>query len=90
MEKHLKDCLARRTAAAAQLAKQQPELGAEQVTQSLVYGMNTLRRLLFERIHRDVEENVGHDSMLLPVSRSRSVCAQPTTQPCALTPNAQF
>jgi hypothetical protein len=75
MEKHLKDCLARRTAAAAQLAKQQPNMAAEQVTQSLVYGMNTLRRLLFERIHRDVEENVGHDSMLLPVSVEKTELA---------------
>jgi hypothetical protein len=75
MEKHLKDCLARRTAAAAQLAKQQPDLAAEQVTQSLVYGLNTLRRLLFERIHRDVEENVGYDSMLLPVSAEKTELA---------------
>lgn len=72
MEKHLKECLARRTAAAAQLAEQEPDLSADQVTQSLVFGLNTLRTLLFQRIHKDVEENVGQDSMLLPVSVEQS------------------
>jgi hypothetical protein len=72
MEKHLEECIARRAAAAAQLSKQEPNLSAEQVTNSLVYGLNTLRKLLYDRIHRDVEANVGHDSMLLPVSAERS------------------
>ena len=72
MEKHLKQCLERRTAAAAQLAKQEPGLPTEQLTQSLVDGLNTLRSALFQRIHHDVEENFGHDSMLVPVSIEES------------------
>jgi hypothetical protein len=68
MEKHLKECLARREAAAVELQEQEPDLSAEQVTHSLVYGLNTLRNLLFQRIHEDVEANYGHDSMLLPIS----------------------
>ena len=55
MEKHLKECLARREAAAVELQEQEPDLSAEQVTHSLVYGLNTLRNLLFQRIHEDVE-----------------------------------
>ena len=75
MEKHFQECLARRTAAAAQLSEQEPGLPAEQVTHSLVYGLNSLRNLLFQRIHEDVEANVGHDSMLLPVSVEESTFA---------------
>ena len=72
MEKHLKECLARREAAAVELQEQEPELSAEQVTHSLVYGLNMLRNLLFQRIHEDVEANFGHDSMLLPISVEES------------------
>ena len=72
MEKHLKECLARRAAAAVELQEQEPELPAEQVTHSLVYGLNTLRNLLFQRIHEDVEANFGRDSMLLPISVEES------------------
>ena len=42
------------------------------MTHSLVYGLNTLRNLLFQRIHEDVETNIGHDSMLLPISVEES------------------
>ena len=72
MEKHLPECLARRTAAASQLAKQEPHLSAEQVTHSLVFGLNSLRAVLFQRIHDDVQSNVGNDSMLLPISVEES------------------
>ena len=68
MEKHLKECLARREAAAAELREREPGLDAEQITHSLVYGLNSLRNLLFQRIHEDVEANFGNDSMLLPIS----------------------
>ena len=51
-----------------ELRGQEPELVAEQITHSLVYGLNSLRNLLFQRIHEDVEANFGHDSMLLPIS----------------------
>lgn len=68
MEKHLMECLARRTAAAAELAEHEPGLPAERLTHSWVYGLNSLRNLLFTRIHDDVEANIGRDSMLLPLS----------------------
>jgi hypothetical protein len=72
MEKQLKECLARRAAAAVELREQEPDLAAEQVTHSLVYGLNTLRNLLFQRIHEDVETNIGRDSMLFPISVEES------------------
>ncbi|MCU0959549.1 MAG: hypothetical protein MUF48_05540 [Pirellulaceae bacterium] len=72
MEQHLKECLARRAAAAGRLQERAPTLPAEQVTHSLVYGLNTLRNLLFQRIHDDVESHLGRDSMLLPVRADES------------------
>jgi hypothetical protein len=72
MEKQLSDCLAQRTAAAAELREYLVELSAEQVTHSLTYGLNTLRNLLFQRIHLDVEANFGLDSMLMPASVEES------------------
>ncbi len=75
MGKHLPECAVRLAAAAAQLAKKEPDLPAERITDSLAYGLNTLRHLLFQRVHDDVEENVGNDSMLLPVSVERSASA---------------
>ncbi len=72
MEKHLTECLAKRAAAAAQLHEQVPGVGADWVTHSLVYGLNSLRNLLFQRIHDDVEAAYGNDSMLLPVSVEQS------------------
>lgn len=62
----------RRAEAAAQLAKKQPDLSAEKITHSLIDGLGTLRERLFERIHNDVEQNVGEDSMLLPLSVEKS------------------
>ena len=72
MKEQPEACVERRAAAAAQLAKQEPELATERITQSLVGGMNILRDRVFQRIDRDVEENVGHDSMLQPVSVEKS------------------
>lgn len=72
MEKHLTECLARREAAVTGLRSKEPNLAAEQVTHSLVDGLNTLRLLLFQRIHEDVEANYGNDSMLLPISIEQS------------------
>jgi hypothetical protein len=37
-----------------------------------VYGLNTLRNLVFQRIHEDVETHVGRDSMLLPIRADES------------------
>lgn len=68
MENHLSECLARRNAAALELRGQQPDLQTEEITHHLVYGLNTLKSLMFKRIHDDVEASLGTDSMLLPVS----------------------
>jgi hypothetical protein len=75
MESHLKECMVRRVEAAKHLAQQQPEMDAERITASLSDGLNTLRNLMFTRIHEDVEDNLGRDSMLLPVSVRESELA---------------
>lgn len=72
MEEQYKACVERRAAAAAQLAKQEPDLATDKITQSLIGGMNLLRDRVFRRIHSDVEQNVGQDSMLQPVSVEKS------------------
>lgn len=72
MERHLTECLARRAVAVERLQQRVPALPAEQVTYSLVYGLNTLRTLLFQRIHDDVEAHLGRDSMMLPVRAEES------------------
>lgn len=72
MENTSRACVDRRTAAAAQLAQKQPHLPAEKVTASLIDGLDVLRERLFERIHKDVEKNVGQDSMLQPLSVEKS------------------
>lgn len=68
MQNQLSKCVARRAVATAELASRQPHVGADQVTSSLVFGCNCLRSLMFHRIHVDVEQHVGRDSMLVPVS----------------------
>jgi len=72
MEKQLTECAAQRSAAAVELEPYLSGKPAHAVTNSLVFGLNTLRNLLFQRIHSDVETNIGQDSMLLPISAERS------------------
>lgn len=43
-----------------------------QVVESLSVGLNTIRDLMFQRIHHDVERYFGMDSMSIPVSLDRS------------------
>lgn len=43
-----------------------------QVAGSLCSGLGLLRELFYDRMHFDVEENVGMDSMLVPVSELRT------------------
>lgn len=40
----------------------------EQIVASLNHGLTTLRNLLYQRIHEDVEHHLGPDSMLMPLS----------------------
>lgn len=44
----------------------------ERIAQSLSDGFTLLRDLLYLRIHQDVEQNFGMDSMLVPVSETKS------------------
>src|SRR5688572_3646222 len=44
----------------------------EQVVNSLCQGLDLLRDQLFFRVHRDVEQAFGADSMLVPVSESKT------------------
>ena len=44
----------------------------EQVVASLCQGLDLLRDQLFFRVHRDVEQAFGVDSMLVPVSESKT------------------
>lgn len=75
MEKQISECLTRRTVAAAELADRQSQVAADYVTNSLVFGLNTLRTMLFHRIHEDVERLLGSDSMLMPVSIEEAVAS---------------
>jgi hypothetical protein len=44
----------------------------EQVVTSLDSGLSVLRDLLYGRLHYDVEQNVGTDSMLMPLSEVKT------------------
>lgn len=65
------ETVARRSRAAVELAALEGRSDAAQVVNSLSDGLTTLRNLLFERIHHDVEERFGMDSMLAPVSEEK-------------------
>lgn len=68
----LEECTVRRAEAANEFDTTfQREDGAH-VTNSLAYGLTTLRNLLYTRVHDDVESTFGVDSMLLPVSKDQS------------------
>ena len=44
----------------------------DRVAESLEQGLNLVRNLFYERMHFDVEKNVGADSMLLPLSEMKT------------------
>ncbi len=75
MEKESSECVARRATATNELAAQLPGESVEHVTTGLVFGLDCLRTLLFRRIHSDVEQQFGQDSMLLPVSMEEAAKA---------------
>ena len=45
---------------------------SDRIVESLSVGMNTVRDLIFQRIHHDVERHFGMDSMRIPLSLDQS------------------
>jgi hypothetical protein len=62
----------RRTDAAAEFERQMQGTDGTPVVNLLADGLSMLRDLLFMRIHGDVEQMFGLDSMLMPVSLLKS------------------
>ena len=61
---------ARRDAAARQLNERENRSDGNQVVDSLDRGLTVLADLLYSRLHKDVEDVEGLDSMLTPISPS--------------------
>jgi hypothetical protein len=59
---------ARHDAAARQLSEHENRSDGDQVVDSLDRGLTVLADLLYSRLHKDVEEAEGLDSMLAPIS----------------------
>lgn len=64
----LTECNSRRESAIAEFAEKEHRGDASAVVNSLGHGLTNLRKLLFERVHDDVERRFGMDSMLMPAS----------------------
>ena len=62
----------RYTEAVSQLSQREPTVDAEQIVNGLGAGLSLLRARFYRRIHFDVEENVGKDSMFVPLSERRA------------------
>jgi len=60
------------TEAARRLSERDPTIDAPRVVPSLAAGLSLLRDRFYQRIHFDVEELVGQDSMLVPLSERRA------------------
>ena len=65
--------LQRRTVAEEQLRSRRSDLDAAATVRSLSDGLDLLANLLFDRVDRDVEQNFGVDSMLMPPSTQREI-----------------
>ncbi len=61
--------------AAEEFNRQQHRNDGPGVAGSLACGLPILRELLYLRVHRDVEEKVGADSLLIPVSEKKTEVA---------------
>ncbi|MDZ7618463.1 MAG: hypothetical protein U1E05_15775 [Patescibacteria group bacterium] len=66
---HFDQCL---DTAADELNQHEHRHDGEQVVRSLNDGLNVLRDAFYLRIHRDVQQTLGNDSMLMPVSVLRA------------------
>ncbi len=58
--------------AAAEFDRHEHRKDGERVVQKLTGSLDLLRDCLYLRIHRDVEQSVGFDSMLMPVSELKA------------------
>ncbi len=59
-------------AAAAELNRHEHRKDGARVVHSLTEGLDLLRDSFYLRIHRDVQQSVGNDSMLMPVSELKA------------------
>lgn len=66
------ECVVRQTDAAAEFNRQTGRNDGVFATRAFVYGFTVLRDLLYDRLHMDVQRLVGEDSMLMPVSESKT------------------
>lgn len=67
----LTECSTRRAGAIGEFAEKEHRSDASVVVTSLAHGLTGLRKLMFERVHDDVERRFGMDSMLMPASENR-------------------
>jgi hypothetical protein len=58
----------RQQRAAEELHGQAPDLPAQAIVERLAAGLNLTRELLLQRLHQDIEDFLGGDSMIAPVS----------------------
>ncbi len=58
--------------AAAELNRRERRKDGERIVRGLTSGLDLLRDCFYLRIHRDVQQTVGHDSMLMPVSELKA------------------
>jgi len=61
--------------AAEEFNRQHHRSDGPAVAGSLVSGLAILRDMLYLRLHREVEEKLGTDSLLMPVSERKTECA---------------
>ncbi|MDY0165576.1 MAG: hypothetical protein RBS80_03485 [Thermoguttaceae bacterium] len=60
------------SAAARELNRHERRKDGAQIVHGLTEGLDALRDAFYLRIHRDVQQTVGHDSMLMPVSQLKA------------------
>ena len=62
----------RQVQAVDEFNEHEKRVDGKQVVNSIQEGFDTLRNLLYERIHDDVEHSLGSDSIYIPVSEAKS------------------
>lgn len=68
----VEDYVVRQAEAAEQFEAHEPGRDGERIAHSLTHGLNSLRNLVFARVHDDVEQMMGADSMIVPVSQVKA------------------
>jgi hypothetical protein len=59
-------------AAAGEFNRHERRQDGDRIVRGLTAGLDSLRDAFYLRIHRDVQQTVGHDSMLMPVSELKA------------------